>query len=131
MGTIARTELPTKLTFSEMTVDEIARVCHEVNKDYCESLGDYTQSSWEQAPQWQKDSAKTGVVFHLTNPNAGPDAGHNCWLEQKRAEGWEYGPEKRPEIKQHPCCVPYEMLPQEQKSKDFIFKSIVTNLSKL
>lgn len=103
----------------------IARVAHEVNKAYCESLGDFTQVDWESAPQWQKDSAIAGVELHLANPNLGVDASHQAWMEHKRAEGWTYGPLKDPVKKEHPCFVPYADLPFEQKSKDFIFRGVV------
>jgi RyR domain len=103
----------------------IARVCHEVNAAYCAALGDPTQTLWEEAPQWQKDSAIAGVELHLANPNLGVDASHQAWLEHKRAEGWTYGPIKDPEKKEHPCYVPYADLPAEQKAKDFIFRGVV------
>lgn len=103
----------------------IARVAHEVNKAYCEALGDFTQPSWEDAPEWQKESAIKGVELHLANPNLGVDASHQAWLEHKRAEGWTYGPVKDPVKKEHPCFVPYADLPPEQKAKDFIFRGVV------
>jgi len=42
----------------------IAEVCHEVNRAYREALGDTSQVSWLEAPQWQRDSAIAGVKFH-------------------------------------------------------------------
>jgi cytochrome c1 len=111
-----------------LTVLEIAKVCHEVNKAYCEALGDTSQPTWEDAPEWQKSSAMTGVHLHLNNPNAGPDDSHNSWLKQKQEEGWSYGPVKDPELKQHPCFVPYEELPASQKAKDYIFRQVVHSL---
>lgn len=108
-----------------MTVDQIARLCHEANKAYCAALGDHSQPAWEDAPQWQRDSAISGVHFILKNPDAGPSASHESWLEQKKADGWKYGPVKNPEAKEHPCFVPYDELPVEQKAKDYIFGAIV------
>lgn len=46
----------------------IARVAHEVNRAYCQSLGDKSQARWEEAPQWQRDSAVAGVKFHQEHP---------------------------------------------------------------
>ena len=111
-----------------MTVEQIAKVCHEVNKAYCEALGDNSQPFWEDAPEWQKQSAINGVNFHLENPNAGPNHSHDSWLKQKQEEGWTYGPVKDPEKKEHPCFVPYEDLPVEQKAKDYLFRQIVHSL---
>lgn len=103
----------------------IARVAHEVNMAYCEALGDKSQVIWEDAPQWQRDSAIAGVELHLENPNLGVSASHEAWLAMKRADGWTYGPIKDPVKKEHPCFVPYADLPAEQKAKDFIFRGVV------
>lgn len=61
-----------------MTIEQIAKTAHELNKAYCASLGDHSQPSWEDAPDWQKDSAIRGVQFHLNNPTAGPEASHEA-----------------------------------------------------
>lgn len=111
-----------------MTKQKIAQVAHELNQAYCASIGDNSQPSWDQAPEWQKSSAINGVQFHLDNPEAPPSASHESWLKQKTEEGWKYGPVKNPETKEHPCFVPYDDLPTEQKAKDFIFKQTVHSL---
>ena len=107
-----------------MNQENIARVCHEVNRAYCQALGDHSQPTWEEAPQWQKDSAMLGVKLHTEN-NVGPEASHESWMAQKVSEGWVYGPEKNPDSKTHHCIVPFDMLPREQQAKDFIFRAIV------
>ena len=104
---------------------QIAKTCHEANRAYCETLGDYSQPKWEDAPEWQKESAIGGVVFHYNNDNTSPRDSHNSWLAAKAADGWKYGEVKDPEKKEHPCFVPYEELPQHQQLKDYIFKAIV------
>lgn len=111
-----------------MNKEQVAQVCHEVNKAYCESIGDSSQPSWSEAPEWQKSSAINGVQFHLDNPDAPPSSSHDSWLKQKEEEGWKYGPVKDAEKKEHPCYVPYDELPTEQKSKDFLFKQVVHSL---
>lgn len=112
-----------------MNVESIARVCHEVNKAYCESLGDNSQPTWADAPEWQRASAMNGVDFHLHNPNAGPDHSHIEWMKEKVDSGWVYGDVKDPVAKTHPCIVPYDQLPAEQKSKDYIFRGIIHSLA--
>lgn len=108
-----------------MTVEQIAEVCHETNRAYCATLGDNSQPSWAEAPEWQRTSAVNGVRFHLDNPNAKPSHSHESWLAEKEAGGWKYGPVKDPEKKEHPCFVPYEELPEEQKAKDALFIGVV------
>ena len=106
-------------------VERVARVAHEINRAYCQALGDDSQSAWESAPQWQRDSAVAGVKFHEANPEAGPEASHEAWLALKKAEGWTYDPTKDSEKKEHPCFVPYGELPVEQRAKDFLFRAVV------
>lgn len=45
------------------------------------------------------------------------------------ADGWEYGPVKDPEAKEHPCLVPFSDLPREQQAKDFLFRAVVRALA--
>lgn len=103
----------------------IARVCHEVNAEYCRALGDTTQPLWEDAPQWQRDSAVKGVELHLNNPDLGPAASHEAWMREKLDDGWTYGPVKDADKKEHPCIVPFADLPKEQQIKDWLFRGVV------
>jgi RyR domain len=107
---------------------KIANVCHEANRAYCQTIGDNSQPSWEDAPDWQRESAIKGVEFNIANPSASASASHDSWLEVKRNEGWKYGPVKDPEKKEHPCFVHHEELPIEQQKKDHLFKAIVAAL---
>lgn len=102
----------------------IAKIAHNVNRGYCLSIGDNSQPTWEEAPQWQKDSAIMGVKFHLEAERS-PSDSHNSWMKQKEEEGWKYGPVKDAEKKEHPCFVPYSELPKEQQTKDYLFKAVV------
>ena len=105
-------------------LDTIARVCHEVNRAYCQALGDDSQPAWDEAPEWQRSSARMGVDLHLMG-DFGPEASHISWMNQKLDEGWKYGPVKNPEAKEHPCIVPFAELPREQQAKDYIFRAVV------
>lgn len=111
-------------TINVATVEAIAKVCHEANRAFCQNMGDMSQPSWEDAPDWQKDSAIKGVGFRLHNPNAGHDAMHLSWMQQKQEEGWVYGEVKDPEAKTHPCMVPFKELPIDEQMKDSLFSSI-------
>ena len=112
-----------------ITVLGIAAVCHGLNKALCESQGDTSQVDWDKAEDWQKESAVKGVQFALANPTAPPSAQHEAWMADKIAEGWKYGQVKDAVKKEHPALVPYEELPNSQKSKDYIFKQTVAELA--
>lgn len=111
-----------------MTPQQIAQICHEANRAYCRTIGDFSQVEWDAAPEWQRQSAITGVEFVLHNPDAPPSANHESWLAEKEREGWKYGPVKDADKKEHPCFVAYDHLPDEQKAKDYLFKGVVESL---
>jgi hypothetical protein len=107
-----------------MSIERTARIAHEVNRAWCEYNGDFSQTSWENAPAWQKNTARLGVKFHKDNPDADDAASHNSWMTQKLAEGWKHGDVKDPEAQHHPCIVPFEDLPRDQQFKDRLFRTI-------
>jgi hypothetical protein len=106
----------------------IAKVCHQANKAWCETTGDNSQKDWNEAEEWQRDSAIKGVEYRLANPSAGKDAQHNAWMADKINNGWVYGEVKDAEAKTHPCIVPFEQLPEFQQKKDALFCAIVDAL---
>ena len=114
-----------------MKVLVIAKVAHAINAAFCLSLGDESQPTWDDAPEWQQKSAIAGVEMHLAKPDATPEQSHESWLAQKVADGWVYGEDKDAEKKTHPCCRPYDELPPEQKSKDYLFRAVVHALKDL
>jgi hypothetical protein len=124
-GQAAKTEqLEQKLREGKLPAEQIARLCHEVNRAFCRSIGDDSQPAWDDAPDWQTQSAINGVKFHLENETT-PEMSHESWMAEKLADGWTYGSAKDPGMKKHPCMVPYEQLPLEQRTKDYLFKAIV------
>ena len=100
-----------------------ARAAHEANRAYCIAIGDTSQPSWDDAPDWQKQSALAGVDGVLSGNT--PEQSHESWMAHKLADGWKYGPVKNPETKEHPCMVPYSELPLDQRFKDDIFGAVV------
>ena len=43
---------------------------------------------------------------------------HEVWAQNRISQGWTYGEERNDSLKQHPCLVPYEDLPEEEKAYD-------------
>lgn len=43
---------------------------------------------------------------------------HETWAKYRLSEGWTYGPRRDDELKTHPCLVPYDQLPEEEKNYD-------------
>src|SRR3954471_14772151 len=98
-----------------MKAESIARVCHEVNKAYCESVGDNSQKSWDDMDASERESAIKGVEFAIENS---PDAErlHEAWSKGKIEAGWILGRCKDPEKRIHPSLVPYDQLPEFEKT---------------
>lgn len=43
---------------------------------------------------------------------------HEVWAQTRISQGWSYGTERNDELKKHPCLIPYEQLPEEEKEYD-------------
>ena len=43
---------------------------------------------------------------------------HEVWSKTRIDQGWTYGPERNDAEKKHPCLVPYDQLPEEEKVYD-------------
>jgi hypothetical protein len=112
----------------KLTTEDIARITHETNRAYCLAIADASQVSWSDAPAWQRESAMVGVTAVLIGVANTPEEQHENWLEQKRRDGWTYGPVKDADAKTHPCFLPYALLPAEQKAKDHLFRAVVKAL---
>lgn len=110
-----------------MTTQEIARICHDANRAYCITQGDKSQLTWDEAPEWQKESAMAGVGEAMRGAN--PRQLHESWCQFKIDAGWRYGPQKCEYRKTHPCLVAYDELPPEQRLKDALFHAIVAALA--
>ena len=111
--------------FTDAEIERAARIAHELNRAWCVLNGDLSQASWDQAPQWQRDSAVMGVRAIAQNPQLTPEDSHIGWVEHKFSEGWNYGPEKDSAAKLHPCMRPYAELPPAQRVKDTLFGAAV------
>ena len=43
---------------------------------------------------------------------------HEVWAASRMSEGWTYGNERNDALKQHPCLIPYDELPETEKDYD-------------
>jgi len=113
-----------------MKPEIIAKVAHEVNRAYCIAIGQEDVS-----PEWDEFGGKDGIIsgaqYHLDYPDVTPEESHAAWLAEKEKLGWRYGEEKDDKEKTHPCMVPYEELPVEDRVKDYLFAEIVSQLAQI
>lgn len=54
---------------------------------------------------------------------------HNQWMKGRLGAGWEYGPMRDDEKKEHPSLIPYEDLPEEEKEYDR--QTVITTINGL
>lgn len=95
---------------------DIARVCHEVNRNYRRFLGETDSGAWAEISAEKRASIVTGVQFALDRPDLTPRESHERWMEDAANAG-------------HINLVPWEQLPREQQAKDEIFLAIVRALT--
>lgn len=112
-----------------MRIYDIARVAHEANRAYCQSLDDHSHAEWLETSSSLQESAMNGVKAILENPGLTPKQSHERWLKLKTEQGWVHGELKDGVLKTHPCCVPYDQLPQDQQVKDQLFGAVVRALA--
>ena len=43
---------------------------------------------------------------------------HEVWAQERISQGWQFGPERNDQRKEHPSLVPYEQLPESEKVYD-------------
>ena len=43
---------------------------------------------------------------------------HEVWAQSRMDQGWIYGEDRSDALKQHPCLIPYEELPEVEKDYD-------------
>lgn len=105
-------------------MDAAAQAAHEVNRIFCEVVGDPVSLAWNDPllPEEIRESARQGVAGSVMGNT--PEEAHRQWVKFKAAHGWTYGPVKDEVAKTHPCMVEYGMLPTAQKAKDALFLAI-------
>jgi hypothetical protein len=114
--------------YSDEFLESIAKTCHEVNRAYCEGIGDDSQVPWEEVSEEIKDNVIDGVLFILRTPNSNSSQLHDNWLDHKIKHGWVYGKENSEELKTHPCLLKYKDLPIKERTKDKLFSLIVKSM---
>lgn len=43
---------------------------------------------------------------------------HEVWARTRIEQGWTYGSTRNDQLKQHPCLIPYDELPESEKEYD-------------
>lgn len=106
-------------------IEVCAKAAHEVNRVFCEGLGDTSQKPWGEAEEWQKKASREGVKNIFEGKIDGSGQMHEEWAKDKVKDGWTYGPVKDSVKKTHPSLVPFEELSFPEQAKDVLFLTTV------
>jgi len=109
---------------SPFQIAACAHAAHESNRAWSRSLGDHTHKAWDDLDSDQQHQAKASVIGIAEN-DENAEASHKRWVDYMRVSGWTLGPEKNTKTKTHPCLVPWNELPLEQRFKDEMWVTIV------
>jgi len=113
----------------EARLTAIARTVHEAIRAWKAAHGQDDMPGWESAEPWMRDSTLESVRFALADPQAPDSAQHDQWVEQKKRDGWRYGPVKDAAAKTHPMLVAFDALPEMERRKDGLIQAITRALT--
>lgn len=108
-------------------IEACARAAHEVNRQFCSAMGDFSHGPWETLTDDLKSVARESVINIATHDHTNKQL-HDSWVAAKRSQGWSYAPTKDTKAKEHPCLVAWDQLPFEQQVKDDLWISTVKSL---
>ncbi len=106
-------------------IDEVARMCHLVNREYSRAFGDKGIPNWDNATEEQRHSTRFGVAMVLDHPYVTPRELHESWLATYQKNGWRHGEVTDREAKTHKDLLPFDELPPEVRMKDVLFRAVV------
>lgn len=110
------------------TERKVARTAYEVNRVYCQAIGDPVPLPWDELPELSQQGYLRAVRQLAENPGMTPEEQHTKWVQTREAQGWRYGPSKKEDLKLHPNLVNYADLSATQQLKDTLFRTVVLNM---
>jgi DNA-binding transcriptional MerR regulator len=114
----------------QLDATDIAQVIYAANREIQIIFGDPQPSpDWYDAPEYQRRESTASVIEALADSGRTPEQNHQGWMDRLHADGWTSGETKDPAGKTHPCLVPWDQLPEDQKLKDRLFIAIVRALA--
>jgi hypothetical protein len=109
-------------------ISKIAKVCHQAEKSFAESLGDNSMVNWEESSLKIKEDTESKVISVINKENVLAEDLHIQWLDERIEEGWSYGSSIDYKKKTHPNMLPFSELEEYERKKYFLFVSIVKSL---
>jgi len=114
-----------------MKTSHIALVAHQVMAAYRASIGDNQQTSWNEASEDKRTASIARAQAVIDNPNVPPEVAHADWIRARKAEGWKPGKKRDNDAKTHPMLIPFEDLPNEQKTEEYLYRAVVVSMRQI
>lgn len=115
----------------EARVNRIAEVSYEAIRAYSYTLGEPLRAPWDHASEHRREATRRGVRGILLGHLRDARAAHDAWLSEHRAEGWNWGPIIDEHTRRHPALLPYEQLPQVQRTKGELCRAVVLAMDRV
>lgn len=100
-----------------------AEHCHEANRHFKESIGEFGPC-WRVLKSHQKRAAIEGVRFYVNESDNGACQSHEAWCMGMKEAGWTAGDCCDYGEKTHPGLVDFEALPEAQRTKSHLHRSM-------
>lgn len=116
----------------KLTTEEIAALAYAALHRLATKLGE-AKHFWDDLPYDEKQHAISKANYFIQtagNPNGHEECAkmHDLMLEAMLRDGWRYGEAHSEEEKRDHRLLPYRALPPHERTKDFLFRSVVISL---
>ncbi len=107
-----------------MPYDELPEFMKEDNRDAARRIGDVLGLAGlilvprETSQTWSDDEQATIRSLIEQNLEVLAEGEHDGWVDSRQRHGWRLGPQKNIEAREDHLLMPYEELPEKEKTKD-------------
>lgn len=108
----------------------MAKIAHEILRAYHVAIGEppFITPAWDDLAASDQARAMAKAEARLASTLT-VEQEHSVWLEQKRAQGWEYGPKFDEGARVDPLLVRFEALPEKVRVGKYLIDATVRVLA--
>lgn len=112
----------------KLTVNAVAAICHEANRQYCIQAGLDAGSPWTDLSADEQKPTLLSVEHLIKNPDVTPKSAHETWVKDRLDAGWTFGDTRDDDNKVHNLLVDYDQLAEADRVKDELILGVVNSL---
>jgi hypothetical protein len=116
-----------------LTARDLGRLMHALRREIALMFGGNVPPAWEDSActEAMKASSERGALAMLVNPDMTAEEEHNRWWDERKKQGWTYGPVRDNARKIHPMMKQFTELPLGEQLKDLARIAMANELRKL